>query len=287
MRLKDFVKQSGGTTSDLFNLPLSVLRPNPDNIRLDTGELRDHIRGIADSIKSTGYLRSRPFTVRLVGDVAEIVDGNCRFAACQIAVVEGAELLTVPCMLEAPGTTEAERTANMLLANSGMAHSPLEMTVAIKKLLSYGWTDTQIARRLGKSRQYVANLLDLAAAPSDVRQAISNGTISATQALKVVRSEGADAGAVIAAVAEKARAEGRSRVTARAFGPVVPETSETIADAWAELSASKSANILLEAGREVVRLWDAGAIAGELDQAMGRLRAVVAPVGEMAMCPGN
>ncbi len=280
MRLKDFVTQSGGTTSDLFNLPLTVLRPNPENIRLDTQELRDHIRGIADSIKSTGYLRSRPFTVRLVGDVAEIVDGNCRFAACSIAVAEGAELLTVPCMLEAPGTTEAERTANMVLANSGLAHSPLEMTVAVKKLLSFGWSDTQVAKRLGKSRQYVANLLDLAGASPDVHLAIANGTVSATQAIKLIRSEGDDAGAVIARVAEQARAEGKSRVTARAFKAAKPETVAEIPDTVAPSIAPIVG--LLGAAREVLRIWDSGSVDDDLYQAMECLRTVISPVGEMA-----
>ena len=180
MRLKDFVKETGGTMSDLFNLPLSVLRPNPENIRMDTQELRDHIRGIASSIKATGYLRSRPFTVRFVGDAAVIVDGNCRYAACQIAVSEGADIMTVPCLPEALGTNDADRCANMLVANSGLPHQPLELVAAIKKLMSFGWTDTRVAERLGKSRAYVANLLELGAAPEDVQVQIRNGTVSAT-----------------------------------------------------------------------------------------------------------
>lgn len=276
MRLKSFCKEVGGTTSDLFNLPLNVLRPNPDNIRIDTQELRDHIRGIADSIKATGYLRSEPFTIRLVGDTAQVVNGNCRYAACQIALAEGAELLTVPCMLEAPGTTEGDRIANMVVANSGLGHSPLEMTVAVKRLLSFGWTDTQIAKRWGKSRQYVANLLDLAGAAPDVQLAIANGTVSATQAIKLIRSEGADAGAVIAKVAEQARAEGRTRVTAKAFKAAKPEKSAGTPNTIPQAVG------LLGAAREVLRIWDAGSLDTDFDQAMECLRAIIAPVGEMA-----
>jgi ParB family transcriptional regulator, chromosome partitioning protein len=261
MRLKDFVKETGGTMSDLFNLPLSALRRNPDNIRMDTQELRDHIRSLANSIKTTGYLRSRPLTVRFDGDAVQIVDGNCRFSACLLAVAEGAEIQTVPCVPEAVGTNDADRTANMLVANSGLAHQPLEIVTAIKKLLSFGWTDTKIAERLGKSRQYVTNLLDLASAPEDVQTQIRNGTISATQALRVVRTEGVRAGAVIASVAEKARAEGRTHVTPREFAaPAKPVKANGLADAV----------------RDMIRVWDAGDVGPEFDAIIGTLRELVA-----------
>lgn len=280
MRLKSFVKEVGGTTSDLFNLPLSVLRPNPNNIRLDTAELREHIRSIAESIKATGYLRSEPFTIRLVdGDFAEVVNGNCRFAACQIALAEGAELLTVPCMLEAPGTTEADRVANMVVANSGLLHSPLEMTAAVKRLLSFGWNEGQIAKRWGKSRQYISNLLELGGAPADIHAAITNGTVSATQAIKLIRSEGADAGAVIAKVAEQARAAGKSkgdgkvRITAKSFEAAKPPAQPKAPD---PIWATARIDHLRGAAQEILRIWDAGAIGSDFDEAMRALREAVA-----------
>lgn len=273
MKVKDIVRAAGGTTTDMPQVPIALLAPNPDNMRLDTNELRTHIRSIADSILATGYLRSRPLTVRFVGETAIIVDGNCRFAAVQIAIAEGAEILTLPCVLEPQATGDAERLANMLVANSGLPHSPMEMTGAIKRLLSYGWTDTQIAKRLGKSRQYVVNLLDLAGAPADIHAAITNGTVSATQAIKLIRSEGADAGAVIAKVAEQARASGKVRVTAKSFEAAKPQAqpkpAKTPDPSWAAPTG------LLGAAREVLRIWDAGSLDSDFDQAIECLRAIV------------
>ena len=271
MKVKDIVRAAGGTTTDMPQVPIALLASNPDNMRLDTDNLRAHIRSIADSILSTGYLRSRPLTVRFVGETAIIVDGNCRFAAVQIAIAEGAEILTLPCVLEAPGTTQADRLANMLLANAGLPHSPIEKTAAVKLLLSYGWSEGQVAQRLGVSRQTIANLLDLAGAGSEVHAMIAGGTISATQAIKLIRSEGENAGEVIARVAEKAKAEGKTRVTAKAFKPVRPEPEEN-------KSARPVPEVgLLGAAREVLRLWDAGTLDADFDQAMDCLRAIVAP----------
>lgn len=263
MRLKDFVKQSGGTMSDLFNLPLAFLDANPDNIRLDTQELRDHIRGIADSIIATGFLRSRPLTVRLVGERAIVVDGNCRFAAAKIAASEGAELLTIPCVPEAVGTTEAERIANMVLANSGLPHSPIEMTAAVKRLVSYGWTDTQIAKRLGRSRQYVTNLLDLAGAAPDVQLMITNGTVSATEAIKLIRSEGDNAGEVIREAVAKT---GKARVTAKDIKPTTVAPEKPV----------KTPVGLIGAVREMLRIWDDGDVGAEFDEVLATLRELVA-----------
>ena len=261
MRLKDFVKEQGGTMSDLFNLPLSVLDPNPDNIRLDTQAVREHIQGIADSIRETGFLRSRPLTVRLVGDRAIVVDGNCRLMACRIAVEQGAELLTVPCVPEAVGTSPVERLANMLVANAGLAHSPFEKVGAIKLMMSYGWTDTQIAKRLGVSRQTIQNLLELAGTSPEVQEAVAKGTVSATQARQLTREHGSDAGAVIARVVE---ASGKQRVTARAFKTPEPKRiTETPAMG------------LLGAAREILRIWDGGDLGPDFDQAIECLRAVV------------
>jgi ParB-like chromosome segregation protein Spo0J len=215
--------------------------------------------------------------VRFVGDTAIIVDGNCRFAACQIAIAEGAEILTLPCVLEPPSTTAAERLANQFVANSGLAHSPIEWTAGVKMLVSFGWTETAIANRFGKSRQWVSNILDLAGAGSDVHELISNGTVSATQAIKLIRSEGANAGEVIAKVAQQARIEGRSRVTAKAFRKI--ETPNPMGNESVRPVPTVG---LLGAAREILRIWDSGSLDQDFTEAMECLRAIVAPVREMA-----
>ena len=54
--------------------------------------------------------------------------------------------------------------------------------------------------------------MDLAGAPMDVREAVAAGTVSPTQAVKLMRTVGAEAGAVIA----KAKAEsGGGHITAK------------------------------------------------------------------------
>ena len=190
----------------------------------------------------------------------------------RLAIEEGAEILTLPCVLEAPNTTAAERLANQFVANSGLGHSPIEYVEGIKLLLSYGWTDQKVADRFGKSRQWVSNILELAGAPSDVQAAITNGTVSATQAIKLIRSEGADAGAVIAKVAAEQRAAGKEkvRITAKNFTPAKP--------AAPKLTPPKPVVGLLGAAREVLRIWESGSLDSDFTEAMECLRAIVGEV---------
>jgi ParB family chromosome partitioning protein len=220
MKLKDLVKQSGGSGSDLWNVPVELLDVNPGNIRLDGPALREHIAGLAESIMAQGFLRSRPLTIRQGDDRLIVVDGNCRLLAVKIAIEKGAPIKNLPCLSEAPNTSEADRTLNMLLANSGLQHTPVEYAAAINKLLSYGWTDTDIAKKLGRSRQWVTNTLETAALPPEAHALIAAGTASATTLRQAVRQGGTEA---VGRIAQVAADTGRKHVTARHLRTVVIE----------------------------------------------------------------
>ena len=138
MRLKDFVKQSGGTTGNLFNLPVALLDPNPANIRLDRRELRDHIRALADDIKANGYDRTRPLTIRRVNDRAEVQDGNCRLMAVRVAISEGAQIVNLPCIPETEGLSEADSLVRMATRNTSLQHSALEYAAIVQRFRSWG-----------------------------------------------------------------------------------------------------------------------------------------------------
>ena len=216
MRLNDFVKQSGGQRVDEYRHPPSMFDPDPENVRFDTQEVRDHIRGLANSIKEEGV--REPLTCREVGGRLVVINGNMRLTAVRLLLAEGVDIALLPWRPEPRGTNEMDRAYYKMVANSGLAHTPLEMAAQIKKLLAYGQTDAQIAARIGKSRAYVSNVLELAGSSEEVRAAVINGTVSATQALSVVRKEGSNAAAVIAAVAERvASTKGKARVTAKDF----------------------------------------------------------------------
>lgn len=275
-KLKDLVKASGGTGADYWNIPVSLLQPNPQNFRLDSPALREHIAGIAQSIMDTGFNRKRILTIRQDGDTLVVVDGNCRLAAVKIAIAQGSEILTLPCVSEGPNVTEAERTVDMLVANQGLAHSPVEYAAAIKKLLSYGWTDADVARRLGKSRQWVSNTLETAALPPEAQTLIAAGVASATQMRKVVKAEGA---AGVARVRQVAEETGRKRVTERHLAaPAVATVAAAalpapVATPEADDATQDALVTLRQAVRGFLAAWDGKA--GDMQGAVDALRSAV------------
>jgi ParB family transcriptional regulator, chromosome partitioning protein len=211
-RLKDLAD----TTSDVFNMPLDRITIDPDfNVRHDSPDLRSHIEALRDSMLAQGYLRTRPLTIRMSSDQTSVtlIDGHCRFAAAKMAIAAGAEIVNIPCIAEGKGVSAADRALMLLTANNGLPLSPMEQAEVVKRLMSYGWSETEIGRKMGRTRQHVANLLELAGAPDAVRVMVVQGTVSATEAVKAIRRDGEQATAVLQQAEEIARAQGKTRVT--------------------------------------------------------------------------
>jgi ParB family transcriptional regulator, chromosome partitioning protein len=212
MRLKDL----SHTTAEIYNLPLEYIAIEPGfNVRGDTAEVRAHLEMLRDSMLEQGFLRTKPLVVRLERNdtKATLVDGHCRYYAALMARDAGAAIVSIPCVSEGKGVSLADRTLTLLTSNNGLPLAPLEQAEAIKRLLSYGWSESAIGRKIGRTRQHVANLLELAAAPEGVKVMVVDGTVSATEAVKTIRAKGGEAAAFLEQARERAFQEGRKRVT--------------------------------------------------------------------------
>ena len=118
--IKDDVKAAGGTVGNLFNIPVDKCLPNPNNIRIDTPDLQTHIRKLADDMQARGYDRNQPVEFRRLPDgFFQVQNGNCRLAAVLLANSVGASIVSISGLPEPDGLNEQQRTARMVLANSG------------------------------------------------------------------------------------------------------------------------------------------------------------------------
>jgi len=144
-----------------------------------------------------------------------IVDGHHRHAATLQNIAQGFEIKSSE--VRHFRGNDADRVAHMLNSASGLALTPLQLGVQYRKLIGFGWTETQIANRRGKSVQHVKDMIQLAEADSDVHQAVNAGLVSGTAALKMIKQHGSKAGAVIQEGLEQAKAEGKEKVTPRAL----------------------------------------------------------------------
>jgi ParB/RepB/Spo0J family partition protein len=208
-RLKDLAV----STRDGFNIDPRIIEIEPGfNARDFTiAENIEHVETLMASIGEGGL--KVPLTVRLANDKVLLTDGESRWRAVMKLIEQGIDIKTVPCQAEERHANEADRTANMLLRNTGKQLSMLEQGAGYKKLLAYGWTEADIAKKIGLTVGHIQNCLLVAGSSIEVQNAVRSGAVASTTAVQEIKRSGEAAGAVLTAAVEQAAAEGRKKVS--------------------------------------------------------------------------
>jgi ParB-like chromosome segregation protein Spo0J len=203
---------------DMFMVPVGLIDVDPAFNPRDMAapDTIDWIDDLAAQIEARGFDTDRPLLGRYENDRFIITDGHCRWAAVSKLLEKGIEILSLPARLEAKGTGAADRTL-LALRTPGRTLTRLEYVTGIKRLLSYGWDESNIALKLGKSRQWVMDCLTLAEAPEELKAAVTNGEITGTEAIKITRRS-ADPVATLAIARATAKARGSSEIKPRDIG---------------------------------------------------------------------
>ena len=153
-------------------LPTGALRPSPDNPRHSVGNVEE----LKASIASTGILQ--PLLVSPAhGGEFEIVCGERRWSAAV-----GLGLEQVPCIVEV--LTRDERQVIMLVENLQRSNlSKLEEARGFERLLELGFSQKEIALRIGKSTAHVCRRLRLLTLPAEVQGMVDDSQLSVDKAL--------------------------------------------------------------------------------------------------------
>ncbi|HZY11743.1 MAG TPA: ParB/RepB/Spo0J family partition protein [Beijerinckiaceae bacterium] len=168
-------------------VPIEFLRPNPRNPRKDFKEAE--LDDLAASIKERGILQ--PILVRAITGVAdayEIVAGERRWRAAQRANVHDVPIILI----------EADEKAALEIAvieNVQRADlNALEEAMGYEQLGNeFGYSQTDLARIIGKSRSHIANTLRLLKLPKLSRQMLAEGHLSAGHARALLSVSDPDA----------------------------------------------------------------------------------------------
>jgi ParB-like chromosome segregation protein Spo0J len=103
-----------------------------------------------------------------------------------------------------------------------------EAAANIKRIMTHGKTQAEVARMIGKSAQYVSQMLGFQEAPEEVREMVAKGEVSTSAAMATLRKEGpAKGAATLKAGVSKAKASGRKRATKRDMPSNVTPHSDT------------------------------------------------------------
>lgn len=178
-----------------------------------------------------------PLEVRIDDGRILLVDGHHRHAAALEAISKGAEVKALDCRQFRGG--DADRVAHMITSAGGLPLTPLQLGIQLRKLIGFGWTEKQIADRIGKSVEHVKNTILLAEANSDVHSAVNAGEVSSTTAAALVKKHGSKAGKVIQEGVAKAKASGKTRATPKMFAAAAaaePASSKIALD-WIPVDA--------------------------------------------------
>lgn len=154
-------------------LAISSITPNPRQPRSVFDE--DALNELVHSIKEIGLLQ--PIVVRRVGDAYELVAGERRWRASQLA-----GLTNIPAIIRETADDDLLRDA--LLENLHRAQlNALEEAAAYQQLLDdFGCTQDELATRIGRSRPQVSNTLRLLRLPPNVQRRVAAGVLSAGHA---------------------------------------------------------------------------------------------------------
>jgi ParB family chromosome partitioning protein len=125
---------------------------------------------LANSIRMQGIIQ--PLIVRPIGDKYEIIAGERRWRAAQLA-----GLVEVPVIIR--DIPDEAAVAIALIENIQRENlNPIEEAIAFDRLIQeFGMTHQEVAEAVGKSRTTVTNLMRLLALPAEVRRMIERGQI--------------------------------------------------------------------------------------------------------------
>ena len=162
----------------VIELNIEDVLPNRFQPRIKFNE--DAIDELAKSIKEHGVIQ--PIVVRPIGDKFEIIAGERRYKASNIA-----GKTTIPAIITDLNDKDSAEVA--LIENVQRENlTPIEEAISYKKILDMGYiTQDALASKLGKTQSTVANKLRLLNLDDEVQEALLNEKISERHARSLLK----------------------------------------------------------------------------------------------------
>ena len=165
-------------TSIVEQIEMKLIRPSQFSIR---DKFNDHqeIESLISSIKEHGLLQS--ILIRPYQNSFEIVAGHRRFHACK-----SLRWRHIPCKIKELSDKQAfEIQITENIQRKSMSY--LEEAEAFRKYVQdLGWGGvSELARKIGKSEEYVSHRIQLLKLPQDIKEKIMLNKLNISQALEL------------------------------------------------------------------------------------------------------
>ncbi len=155
-------------TDKIYYIPVDDILPNRFQPRLAFDE--KELNNLADSILKYGVIQ--PIVLRKISDKYEIIAGERRYKAACLA-----GLKSIPAVIN---NTDDNTSAEIALLENLQRKNltVIEEAQSYKKLIDRGFTQEDIANKLGVSQSSIANKIRLLNLPKEVRDALLYNQIS-------------------------------------------------------------------------------------------------------------
>ena len=173
-----------GSAGELRELPVGLVKPNPKQPR--TRFDAESLTALASSIETSGVVQ--PLLVRPLHDGSyELIAGERRWRAAQEAGLE-----KVPAIVRDP--EQAERLQVALIENMVREDlNPVDEARACAALVEeLGLSKEDLARRVGRSRPAVSNLIRLLDLPDELLELLESGELSEGHGRALLAARGND-----------------------------------------------------------------------------------------------
>ena len=178
-KLEEKIMETAEET-EVKELPIKDLRVNPYQPRKSFKE--ESLRELADSIKEHGVFQ--PIIVKKSIKGYEIVAGERRYRASRLAGKE-----TIPAIIR-------DFTDEQMMEIAVLENLQREDLNAIEEAFAYdnlmkklNITQEELAKKIGKSRSYITNMLGLLTLPDKVKELVKEGKISTSHARTLSKLE--------------------------------------------------------------------------------------------------
>jgi ParB family transcriptional regulator, chromosome partitioning protein len=162
----------------VLNIPVEHIRPNPHQPRTEFKQ--EALEQLSSSIKRHGLIQ--PITVRYLGERRfELISGERRLRATKLAGID-----EIPAYIRE--ANDEEIIAFALIENIQREElNPIEISLGYQRLIDeVGYTQSEVAERVGKNRTTVTNMLRLLQLPDFIQASLRDETISAGHARALI-----------------------------------------------------------------------------------------------------
>ncbi|HOP74502.1 MAG TPA: ParB/RepB/Spo0J family partition protein [Bacillota bacterium] len=151
------------------HININLIVPNPYQPRKEFSD--EKLSELAESIKVHGIIQ--PLLVREINGQYQLIAGERRLRAAKLAGLD-----EVPVVIK--DLTDQSMMEIALVENIQRENlNPIEEAEAYRRLMNeFNFTQDDIAKKVGKSRPAIANILRLLNLPQEIQHDLSNGTLT-------------------------------------------------------------------------------------------------------------